>query len=113
MWPCPAHVGAIEFQEVEAVEERPRLVPASAQQVEGGEPALITAHHLPVDQTGPHLSGFSLARIFQHALPDLAPAKKAPPKRGLVDINEDVTRVSLRDLLPLSVCYPTLGGSPG
>ena len=46
---------AVEFQQVEGIEEGDRLVPAAAQDVEPGEPALVAADHLPVDQAGPHL----------------------------------------------------------
>ena len=35
--------------------ERPRLVPPVAEQLEGSQPALVTAHHLAVDQAGPDL----------------------------------------------------------
>ena len=50
-----AQVGAVQLQQVEGIEEGVHLVPAAAQDVEPGEPALVAAHHLPVDQAGPHL----------------------------------------------------------
>jgi hypothetical protein len=33
----------------------PGLVPAMAEQLKGGQPSLIAAHHLAIDQAGPHL----------------------------------------------------------
>ena len=48
-------VGAVQLQQVEGVEERRCLVAAAAQDVEAGEPVLVAAHHLAVDQAGPHL----------------------------------------------------------
>jgi len=50
-----AQVYAVQLQQVEGIEENDRLVAAAAQDVEPGEPALVAAHHLPVDQPGPHL----------------------------------------------------------
>ena len=48
-------VRAVQLQQVEGVEERPRLVPPVAEQLEGSHPLLVAAHHLAVDQAGPHL----------------------------------------------------------
>ena len=45
---------AVQLQEVEGVEESLRLVPPMAQKL-GGQPTLVTAHHLAVDQARPHL----------------------------------------------------------
>jgi hypothetical protein len=57
----PAHVGAVQLEQVERIEEGFDLVPPPAQDIEPGEPALIAADHLPVDQAGPHLEmGYGL-----------------------------------------------------
>ena len=48
-------VGAVQLQQVEGIEEGVDLVAAAAQDVEPGEPALVAAHHLAVDEAGPHL----------------------------------------------------------
>jgi hypothetical protein len=40
---------AIQLQQVEGVEERLRLVPSVAEELESGQPPLVTAHHLAVD----------------------------------------------------------------
>ena len=50
-----AQVGAVQLQQVEGVEEGVGLVAAAAQDVEPRQPALVAAHHLAVDQAGPHL----------------------------------------------------------
>ena len=49
------HVRAVQLEEVEGVEERLRLAPSVAKQLEGGQPPFVTAHDFPVDQARPHL----------------------------------------------------------
>jgi hypothetical protein len=46
----PAQIGAVESEQVEGVQEGDCLVAAPAQHVKPGEPALITADYLSVDQ---------------------------------------------------------------
>ena len=48
-------VYAVKLEQVEGVEEGDCLVAAVAQDVEPGQSALVAAHHLAVDQAGPHL----------------------------------------------------------
>jgi hypothetical protein len=51
----PPQVRAVELEQVEGVEECLRLIRAVAEQVEGSHPLLGAAHHLAVDEAGPHL----------------------------------------------------------
>jgi hypothetical protein len=46
----PPKVGAVELQQVEGKEEGIHFVAPPAENVEPGEPALVAAHHLAVDQ---------------------------------------------------------------
>jgi hypothetical protein len=50
-----AQVLAVQLQEVKGVQEGLGFVPAMAEQVEGSHAVLIAAHHLTIDQAGPHL----------------------------------------------------------
>ena len=51
----PAHVRAVQFEQIEGVEKRLWLVPPMPEQLEYGKALIITAHHLAVDQAGPDL----------------------------------------------------------
>ena len=80
----PAQVVAVQLQQVEGVEERLRLVPAVAEQLEGGQPPLVAAHHLAVDQAGPHLEvvhGLDHQRVALR--PVVAPAGDQPDAHGV------------------------------
>ena len=72
-WLAP-HVGAVQLQQVEGVEEGARLVPPAAERLEDGQTPLVAAHDLAVDQAGPHLE---VVHGLDHER-DSAPSSRCP-----------------------------------
>ena len=83
----PTQVGAVKFQQVKGVEERHSLVVTATEDIEPGQPALITAHHLSVDQTGPH---FEVVHGLDHQRKAIRPVVAVPGQQP--DANEISTR---------------------
>ena len=75
---------AIQLQQVEGVEERLRLVPPMAQELERSHSLLITTNDLAIDQAGPHLEvihGLDHERVAGR--PVVAPAGNQPDAHGI------------------------------
>src|SRR4029079_13150228 len=51
----PPKIRPVQLKQVECVQERLGLISSVAEQLEGGQPPLVTAHHLTVNQARPHL----------------------------------------------------------
>jgi hypothetical protein len=57
---APAEVRAVQLQQVEGIEQSPRLVPTMAEQLEGSHALVIAAHKLAV--RAPHVPGAAARR---------------------------------------------------
>jgi hypothetical protein len=68
-------VRAVQLQQVEDVQEGPRLVPPVAEQLEGSHSLRITTHHLAVDQAGARFEPV-------HRLDDGRIPRKSSPTRA-------------------------------
>jgi hypothetical protein len=53
--PDPPHIEAVQLQQIEGEQEGTRLVPPATERREDCQTPLIAAHHLAIDQAGPHL----------------------------------------------------------
>jgi len=72
-------VCAVQFQQIESLQERLGLVPPMTQELEWSHSLRVTTHHLAVDQAGPHLEvvhGFDHERVALR--PVIAPAGNQP-----------------------------------
>ena len=70
-----AQVLTVKFQQIKGVQERLGLILTAAEDIKPGQPTLITAHHLAVDQTGPHLQ---VVHGFDHQREAVGPVITSP-----------------------------------